>query len=84
VRTITFIFIAFTFLFIISWKLTLTFLGVLIPVIVFGAIYGKRVKELQKDIQKKKASCSEVAEESFANIRTVKSFSNEADEMKKY
>jgi len=42
------------------------------------------MRDLQKLIQKEKAVMNTVAEESFSNVRTVKAFSNEDEEMVKF
>ena len=42
------------------------------------------MRQLQKSIQDNKAVISNIADESFANIRTVKAFANEKDESKRY
>ena len=39
---------------------------------------------MQKEIQGEKAKMTTVADESFGNIRTVKAFSNEDEEIKKF
>lgn len=52
----------------------------IVPVLVFGAIYGNQIKKLTITIQNDKAKMSNVADESFGNIRTVKAFSNELEE----
>jgi len=57
-------------LFYISWKLTLVMLSC-VPVVAIGAVvYGNYVRRLAKDRQDALARASEVAEESFSNIRT--------------
>ncbi|EFC42701.1 abc transporter [Naegleria gruberi] len=72
------------FLFYTSWKLTLVTMSV-IPPIIFGAIiYGKIVKRLSKQVQDALAKSSEVAEESFSNLRTVRSFSKEYTHVSQY
>lgn len=42
------------------------------------------MKKNQKLVQDKKALLATMAEESFANVRTVKAFSNEREECRKY
>jgi ABC-type multidrug transport system fused ATPase/permease subunit len=56
----------------------------IIPVVVLSIIYGKKMRTLQTDIQEFKAKMATVAEESFGNIRTVKAFSNEEEEIRKF
>lgn len=70
--------------FIISWKMTLFTLGVMLPSMLFGPIYGRFSKKIQKDISDAKAASSNIAEEAFSNIRTVKAFANEDAECREY
>ena len=42
------------------------------------------MKKAQKVVQDRKAQISTLAEESFSNIRTVKAFSNEEEEIRKF
>eukprot|EP01137_Pigoraptor_chileana_P000431 Opistho-2@36621 len=64
-------------MFILSWKLTAVMLSV-VPVVAFGAVaYGKYVRRLRAKFQDELAVSSSVAEESFGNARTVRSFSSE-------
>jgi len=44
VRSFLFIIIAFVFVFIISWELTLVMMGCILPVIVFSVFFGKKMK----------------------------------------
>ena len=60
-----------------------TFISILI-IMVFAAFYAKKMKELQNKIQKEKAGMTTVAEESWSNVRTVKAFSNEGHEVRKF
>ena len=76
-RSFLFIIVAFVFLFIISWELTLVMIGTILPVIIFSVTYGKYMKTAQKKVQDGKAQISTVAEETFSNIRTVKAFATE-------
>ena len=80
IQSIVFLFGMFCVLFYISSKLTgVVLLGMLvmgIGVSVFVVI----MEQLGKDIQAAKAEMNTVAEETFANIRTVKAFANEKTE----
>ena len=84
VRGTTFILLTLAILFYFSPVLTgVTFCGI-IPVLAFGIVYGRKIKQLTKVIQDDKAKMSNVADESFGNIRTVKAFSNEIEETTKF
>lgn len=78
------ILISLIFLFYISWILTVTLVGAMLPMIGFSVWYGKWTKVLSKTIQNKVAECTTVAEESFTHIWTVKAFSTEDFESEKY
>lgn len=73
-----------SYLFFISWKLTLVMLAV-VPVVILGArFYGERFRALSKSTQSALAEATEVAEESISNIRTVRSFARERYEASRY
>lgn len=59
-------------------------LAVLLPALFAGPTYGKAVKKIAKDISDGQANCSNIAEESLANIRTVKAFATEERECMDY
>lgn len=72
------------YLFAVSWKLTLVMLAI-VPAVGIGArLYGRYVKRLSKDARQALAEASEVAEETLSNIRTVRSFANEARQEQLY
>lgn len=84
VRGTLFIITVIIILCIISPVLTgVTFLGI-IPIILFAGFFQRWMRTLQRTIQAEKAAMNTVAEESFANIRTVKAFSNEDSESVKF
>jgi ABC transporter fused permease/ATP-binding protein len=57
----------------------------LVPPVALGAVfYGRRVRALSRDVQDSLASASEVAEETIAGMRTVRSFASEPAEVKRY
>jgi len=71
-------------LFYLSWKLTLIMLMV-VPALAFGARwYGAFIKDVAKNYQEALASGGEAAEQAFSSIRTVRSFSKESHEIKRY
>ncbi len=84
VRTTLFIIGTLAILCWLSLELTGTIFAGIIPILVFGFFYGRKIRTLQKEIQEEKAKLTNVAEESFGNIRTVKAFSNESEETTKY
>ena len=59
-------------------------LGIMIPSLIAGPVYGKFVRGIRKEISDGKAEASNVAEEAFSNIRTVKAFATEDVECLNY
>ncbi len=71
-------------LFYTSHVLTLVMLAVVPPVALGAVAYGRRVRKLSRDVQDTLAKSSEIAEESLAGIRTVRSFAAEPSEVARY
>lgn len=67
-----------------SPRLTLMMLAVVPPVAIGAVVYGRRVRKLSREVQDSLARASEVAEESLAGIRTVRSFAAEEMEATRY
>lgn len=76
-RTTLFIIGALTILIVLSPILAGAVFSSILPIMIFGFFYGRKIRKLQKEIQEEKAKMTNVAEESYGNIRTVKAFSNE-------
>jgi ATP-binding cassette subfamily B protein len=75
---------AVAFLFFTSPVLTGLMLLV-VPAVALGAvIYGRRVRRLAREVQDALAMAGEVAEESIAGLRTVRSFDAEEKESQRY
>jgi ATP-binding cassette subfamily B protein len=56
-----------------------------VPAVALGAvIYGRRVRKLAREVQDALATAGEVAEESIAGLRTVRSFAAEEKEATRY
>ena len=53
-------------------------------VVALAVYYGRRVRRLSRQVQDRLAESTAVAEESIAGIRTVRSFSREPDEARRY
>ncbi|XP_019617921.1 PREDICTED: ATP-binding cassette sub-family B member 9-like [Branchiostoma belcheri] len=72
------------FMFKLSWQLTI-FTLVIVPVVAgVSKIYGKYFKKLSKAVQDSLARANEVAEETVASLRTVRSFAHENGECDRY
>jgi len=65
------------FLFVTSARLAAVMLAVVPPVAVGAVVYGWRIRRLSRQAQDALASAGEIAEESIAGIRTVRSFDAE-------
>ena len=76
--------VLFSFLIILSWKLTL--LAMVVLPIVFGFIWfvGKKLRKYSERSQEKMADVNSVLEESITNMRVVKAFAMENFELKKF
>ena len=71
-------------MFYVSPQLSLVGLSILPPVAGLAILYGRFVKKNSKDLQDSLASLNTIAEERISNIRTVKSFAQEINEIEKY
>lgn len=67
-----------------SVKLTLFMLAVLPFVIILAVIFGTRIRKLSKSVQDASASSNVIVEQSLTAVATVKAFTNENKERKKY
>eukprot|EP00474_Spongospora_subterranea_P008802 CRZ09260.1 hypothetical protein [Spongospora subterranea] len=65
------------YLFKLSVQLSILMLSVIPAVAIVGRLYGRYVRNLSRQTQDALARASEVADESFSNIRTVRAFSSE-------
>jgi len=72
------------FLLLTSPRLTGLMLAVVPPIALGAVAYGRRVRKLSREVQDALAGSSEVAEEALAGIRTVRSFTAEPSEVKRY
>jgi ATP-binding cassette subfamily B protein len=84
IRSVIFVIASMVIVFIISWELTLVMIASIIPVMVFSVSYGNMMKKTQKIIQDEKAKISNQAEETFSNVRTVKAFATEREEIARF
>jgi ATP-binding cassette subfamily B protein len=83
-RQLVTIILGIVLLLLTSTKLTLLALAV-IPALVIGAVfYGRFIRRLSKERQDALADTSVVIEETLQNIQTVKAFSSEAYEARRY
>jgi len=76
--------ISFGLMFYTSWQLACLILLVIPPTAIIVSCYGRRLKHLATKASDALAVASDVAQESVANIRTVRSFAAEDIEACKY
>lgn len=67
-----------------SPELALVGLATVPPVAGLAIIYGRFIKKISKQVQDKLAVLNIIAEERISNIRTVKAFAQETNEIKRY
>lgn len=84
IRSLVFIIVTLAILFLISPSLAGTTLGSVIPIMAFGIYFGRKIRTITKKMQEEKGLMNNVAEEAFSNVRTVKAFSNEEEEVLKF
>ncbi|XP_074645282.1 ATP-binding cassette sub-family B member 10, mitochondrial-like [Tubulanus polymorphus] len=71
-------------MFYVSPKLTLVALSIVPPIAIVSIIYGRYVRSITKNVQDSLADATQVAEERISNIRSVRAFAHEPEEMKSY
>lgn len=71
-------------MFLVSPKLSLILLSILPPLVLTAFIYGGYVKRLARRTQAALAESVHLAEEKLSNMRTVKAFSQETNEVSRY
>lgn len=64
-------------LFFISSYMTLFTIGIILPMIIIGPLYGGYLRKINKKISDAKAESTDICQEVFSNIRTVKAFATE-------
>ena len=84
IRGTLFILITIVIMLTISPLLTSTVFGAIIPIIIFSVFLMIFMRKIQKTIQEEKSNMNTIAEESFANVRTVKAFQNEDVEIERF
>ena len=67
-----------------SVKLTLFMLAILPPMMILARVFGRFIRKYSKDVQKQVAESNTVVEETLQGIQSVKAYTNEYVEMKRY
>lgn len=84
VRCMVSIIATMVIIFILSPILAATFLVGLVPIVFFMLKYANVMIDIAKGISKEKGVMTTIADESLGNIRTVKAFANEEEEVQKF
>ncbi|MCO5174030.1 MAG: ABC transporter transmembrane domain-containing protein [Trueperaceae bacterium] len=71
-------------LLVLEWRLTLLMLGVIPAVVVAAAFFGRGLRKASTAFQDDLAEATAVADEAFASVRVVKSFTAEGWERDRY
>jgi len=72
------------FIFTLSWKLSLIMLAVVPIAAITAMIFGKFIKKLSKLTQDETAKSNNILEEALVGIKSLKAYTNEFLELKKY
>lgn len=60
-------------------------IGIIVPAAVAGSwVYGRKLRQLSRDLQKAVGSMTKVSEERLSNIKTAQAFAGEGTEMRLY
>jgi len=84
IRQLVIIIGGISLLVITSPKLTLFMLSILPVVVILVFIFGRYIRRLSKDAQKRVAESNTIVEETLQGIRSVKSYTNEFFEINRY
>ncbi|KAH3899594.1 ATP-binding cassette permease MDL1 SCDLUD_003874 [Saccharomycodes ludwigii] len=68
----------------ISWHLTCVMLLLIPPIGVMAGIYGRRVKNLSRDLQKQIGDLTKASEEQLSAVKTIQSYGAERLEIHRY
>ncbi|MCL4395571.1 MAG: ABC transporter ATP-binding protein/permease [Chloroflexi bacterium] len=74
----------FVLMFVISWQLTLMVFALVPPLILIGALFGRRLGRLSTEVQDRLAEATVTLEEMLSGIRIVKSFAREDFERERF
>ncbi len=72
------------FIMVVSWKLALFMLATFPPIVVLAMVFGRKIRGLSKATQEELAKTNVIVEETLQGINTVKAFTNELFEIRRY
>nr|QFR37218.1 ABC transporter [Cyberlindnera americana] len=76
--------VGITMMMLVSWKLTSIMLLLAPPLGAMAFVYGKRIRNLSRDLQKSIGDLTKVAEEQLSATRTIQAYGGERNEVAKY
>lgn len=68
----------------IKWAIAKWFVFIIPPIIVVAILYSRRIRKYSKDMQDKIAESNVIVNEALVGINSVKSYTNESFEIKRY
>lgn len=83
-RQFLIVIVGIIFIFSVSWKLVLIMLGVIPIAAITAMLFGKFIKKLSKSAQEETAKSNSILEEALVGIKSLKAYTNEYFELKKY
>lgn len=84
IRQIIIIIGGITLLVLTSWKLTLFMLAIIPGMMLLAVFFGRFIRRFSKQVQGEVAKSNTIVEETLQGIQSVKTFTNEFFEMKRY
>ncbi len=67
-----------------SWKMALIMLVIVPPVAIITVLFGRKIRNISREVQEAVAQSNTIVGESFQGITNVKAFTNEAYEVDRY
>ena len=72
------------FIMVVSWKLSLFMLLTFPPIVLAAGLFGRKIRNLSKTVQQELAHTNTIVEETLQAINSVKAFTNEQFETRRY
>ncbi len=72
------------FIMVVSWKLSLFMLLTFPPIVLAAGLFGRKIRTLSRTVQQELAHTNTIVEETLQAINSVKAFTNERFETKRY
>ncbi|TVT43639.1 ATP-binding cassette domain-containing protein [Hymenobacter setariae] len=72
------------FIMVVSWKLSVFMLVTFPPIVLAAGLFGRKIRTLSRTVQQELAHTNTIVEETLQAINSVKAFTNERFEIKRY